>query len=79
MRKLLAAALIALLAVAMTLVAVLALVQATLTVAQIDSPMLRALAVTAELVLGVLLLVGTVYLATRLAVRIFGGSPPRPN
>ena len=75
MKKMVLAVLTALLTVAMTLVAMLVLVQATLTVAQMTNPMLRALAVAAELVLGVVLLVGTVYLATRLAVRIFGGGP----
>ena len=80
MKKMLFAALATLLIVAMTLLAMLVLVQATLTVAQMTSPLLRALAVMAELILGVLLLVGTVYFATRLAVRIFGGRPmdPRP-
>jgi len=73
MKKMLLAALAALLTVAMTLVAMLVLVEATLTVAQMTSPLQRALAVMAELILGVVLLVGTVYLATRLAVRIFGG------
>ena len=75
MKKMVLAVLTALLTVAMTLVAMLVLVEATLTVAQMTNPMLRALAVAAELVLGVVLLVGTVYLATRLAVRIFGGGP----
>ena len=75
MKKMVLAVLTALLTVAMTLVAMLVLVQATLTVAQMTNPMLRALAVAAELVLGVVLLVGTVYLATRLAVRIFGSGP----
>ena len=75
MKKMVLAVLTALLTVAMTLVAMLVLVQATLTVAQMTNPMLRALAVAAELVLGVVLLVGTVYLATRLAVRIFGDGP----
>jgi hypothetical protein len=33
----------------------------------------RAVAIAAELLLGVVLLLGTVWLATHLAVRIFGG------
>jgi len=75
----LAAVLTALLVVAMTLGAMLVLVRATLAVAQMSNPLLRALAVVAELVLGVVLLVGTVYLATHLAVRIFGGGTPPPR
>ena len=75
MKKMLLAALAALLTVAMTLVAMLVLVEATLSVAQMTNPLQRALAVMAELILGVVLLVGTVYLATRLAVRIFGRGP----
>jgi hypothetical protein len=60
------------LAVGLTLAAMFVLVSATLSIAQMTSPMVRALAVAAELVLGVILLVGTVYLTTHLAVRIFG-------
>jgi nitrate reductase gamma subunit len=76
MKKLMATVVVGLLCVAMTLFAMLVLVRATLAVAQMTNPLLRALAVLAELVLGVVLLVGTVYLATRLAVRIFGARPP---
>ncbi len=79
MKRILAAVLTALLGVGMTLVAMLVLVRATLTVAQMSNPLLQALAVVAELVLGVLLLVGTVYMTTRLAVRIFGGGPSEPR
>ncbi len=75
MKKVLWAALTALLTVAMTLVAMLVLVEATLRVAQMTSPAMRALAVVAELILGAVLLVGTIYLATQLAVRIFGRGP----
>ncbi len=60
------------LAIGLTLAAMFALVSATLSIAQMTSPVVRALAVAAELVLGVILLVGTVYLTTHLAVRIFG-------
>lgn len=77
MKKMLAAVITALLTVAMTLAAVFVLVGATLTVAQMSSPFLRAVAVVAELILGVLLLVGTVYLATRVAVHIFGSGPTK--
>jgi hypothetical protein len=79
MKRLLAAVLTTLLIVAMTLGAMLVLVRATLEVAQMSNPLLRALAVVAELVLGVVLLVGTVYLATHLAVRIFGERTERPR
>ena len=77
MKRMLLAVLMTLLAVAMTLAAILVLVQATLSIAQMTHPLFRALAVTAELVLGVMLLVGTVFLTTRLAVRIFGHGPPQ--
>ncbi len=79
MKRLLAAVLTTLLIVAMTLGAMLVLVRATLEVAQMSNPLLRALAVVAELVLGVVLLVGTVYLATHLAVRIFSERTARPR
>ena len=79
MKRFLAAALTALLVVAMTLAAVFVLVGASIKVAQMNSPLLRAVAVAAELTLGVLLLVGTVYLATRVAVLIFGEKSPNPS
>jgi len=70
--KLILGVLTAALAVGLTLAAMFALVSATLSIAQMTSPVVRALAVAAELVLGVILLVGTVYVTTHLAVRIFG-------
>jgi hypothetical protein len=79
MKRLLAAVLTTLLVVAMTLASVFVLVGASLAVAQMNHPVLRALAVAAELILGVLLLVGTTYLATRAAVLIFGGGPTTPR
>ncbi len=79
MKRFVAVVLTTLLIVAMTLGAMLVLVSATLEVAQMSNPLLRAVAVAAELVLGVVLLVGTVYLATHLAVRIFGGRPTPPS
>lgn len=57
--------------IAMTLAAMFTLVSATVYVTSIPSPAQRALAVGAELVLGVVLLLGTTWLATHLAVRIF--------
>jgi len=70
--KLILGVLTAALAVGLTLTAMFVLVRATLSIAQMTSPVVRALAVAAELVLGVILLVGTVYITTHLAVRIFG-------
>jgi hypothetical protein len=40
-------------------------------VTSIESPAQRAIAIGAEIVLGVVLLLGTTWLATHLAVRIF--------
>lgn len=57
--------------VAMTLSAMVILVRATLYVTSIESPLQRAGAIGAELLLGVVLLLGTVWLATHLAVLIF--------
>ena len=75
MKKLLIAILATVLVIVTTLAAILVLVQATIHVAAMTNPMLRAAAVLAELMLGVVLLLGTLYLATHLAVRIF--APPR--
>jgi hypothetical protein len=64
----------------MTLAAISALVAATLRVTAITSPLERALAIAAELVFGIVLLLGTVWLATHLAVRIFRRhEPPSPG
>jgi hypothetical protein len=62
--------------VAMTLGAMFILVQATVYVTSLDSPLQRIVAIGAELVLGVVLLLGTVWLATHLAVRIFTKNEP---
>jgi len=59
------------LVVAMTLSAMVILVRATLYVTAIASPLTRAGAIAAEILLGVTLLLGTVWLATHLAVLIF--------
>ena len=72
MKLVLASILTTILIVAMTLGAMLILVQATGYVTSLRSPLERAIAICAELLLGVVLLLGTVWLATHLAVRIFG-------
>ena len=62
--------------VAMTLGAMFILVKATEYVTSLESPLLSASAMGAELLLGVGLLLGTVWLATHLAVRIFSFKEP---
>lgn len=78
MKRILASILTTVLIIAMTLGAMFVLVDATLKVTAIVSPLQRALAVAAELVLGIVLLLGTVWLATHLAVRIFHVPEPPP-
>ena len=62
--------------VAMTLSAMVILVRATVYVSAIQSPLALAGAIAAEILLGVVLLLGTVWLATHLAVLIFA---PKQN
>lgn len=76
MRMILASILTTVLIVAMTLGAMFILVQATDYVTSLESPLQRAIAIGAELLLGVVLLLGTVWLATHLAVRIFAPNEP---
>lgn len=76
MKTIFASALTTILIVAMTLAAMFTLVRATVYVTSIPSALQRGAAIAAELVLGVILLLGTVWLATHLAVRIFGGKAP---
>jgi uncharacterized membrane protein len=71
MKKVVLSALAILLIVAMTLGAMFILVRATLIVSSLASQAMRAVAFGIELLLGVVLLLGTVWLATHLAVRIF--------
>jgi hypothetical protein len=78
MKRILASILTTVLIVAMTLAAMFVLVDATLKVTAIVSPLQRAVAIAAELVLGIVLLLGTVWLATHLAVRIFHVQEPPP-
>jgi hypothetical protein len=66
------------LAVALTLGSVAVLVGATISISQMMNPAMRALDTVAELLTGMLWLLGTVYITTHLAVLIFGkDSPPR--
>ena len=74
MKMIIASVLTTILIVAMTLGAMFILVHATDYVTLIESPLQRVVAIVAELVLGVVLLLGTVWLATHLAVRIFARS-----
>src|SRR6266700_456034 len=71
MKMILASVFTTVLIVAVTLGAMFILVQATEYVTALESPLQRAAAMGAELLLGVVLLLGTVGLATHLAVRIF--------
>jgi hypothetical protein len=79
MKTILASILTTLLIVAMTLSAMFILVEATIRVTSLTSPLQRAAAICAELLLGVVLLLGTVWLATHLAVRIFAPKKPTPG
>jgi len=72
MKKILASIVTTILIVGMTLGAMYILVWATVKVTSLESPLHRAAAMGAELLLGVILLLGTTWLATHLAVRIFG-------
>jgi hypothetical protein len=72
MKMILASIFTTVLIVSMSLGAMFILVQTTVYVTAIASPIQRAAAIAAELLLGVVLLLGTVWMATHLAVRIFG-------
>jgi len=76
MKQIFASVLTTVLIIALTLAAMFALVRATLKVTAIQSPVQRAFAIAAELVLGIVLLLGTVWVATHLAVRIFHVQEP---
>ena len=71
MKMILASIFTTALIIAMTLGAMFTLVRATVYVTSIQSPAPRAAAIGVEIVLGVILLLGTTWLATHLAVRIF--------
>ena len=70
--KLLASVIAVLGAGGLTLACIVALVQGTIRALSLESLPLRVLAVIADLVFGTVLLIGCVYLATRLAVLIVG-------
>jgi hypothetical protein len=74
--KILASVFTVLLTVALTLGAMFILVRATVYVTSFQSPLQLAVAIGAELLLGVTLLLGTVWVATHLAVRIFAHKGP---
>jgi hypothetical protein len=78
MKTLLAFVLTTILIVAMAQGALFVLVRATLFVITLPTFLERTLAIGAELLLGVILLLGTVWLATRLVVRIFAPEEPPP-
>jgi hypothetical protein len=79
MKHVLASFLTVVLIVAVTLSAMVILVRATLYVTSIESPLARAGAIAADLLLGVVLLLGTVWLATHLAVLIFAPKHDSPD
>ena len=72
LKKWAALAIVAVLAVTLTLGSAIVLVGATISISRMTNPAIRALATVAELLSGMLWLVGTVYIVTRLAVLIFG-------
>jgi len=79
MGKIIAAVLTTVLICALTLTALYILISATEYVTAIESMPLRTTAVGAEIVLGVVVLLGTVWVGTHLAVRIFGPKSPKPH
>ena len=79
MRRIVLSIMVTVLIVAMTLAAMFTLVRTTVYVTSMVSPFQRSAAIMAELVLGVVLLLGTVWLATHLAVRIFGAEKTTPG
>jgi hypothetical protein len=81
--KILAGLLAVACAAALTLATTIALVQGTIAAVSLADLRLRSLAVAADLVIGIVLLLGCIYLATRLAVHILGVGnaefPPLPD
>jgi hypothetical protein len=72
MKKIFAATFTTILTAVMSLSSMYILVRTTLYVSNTISPLQWSIAVAAELFLGVVLLLGTVWVATHLSVRIFG-------
>ena len=79
MKQVILSILTTLMIVATTLSAMVILVRATLYVTSIESPLPRAGAILAEILLGVVLLLGTVWLATHAAVLIFDPKNDEPE
>ena len=75
MKHILLSVLTMILVVGMTLSAMVIVVRATQYVTAIQSPLPRAGAMAAEILLGTVLLLGTVWLATHIAVLIYGQKP----
>jgi len=71
MKKGIASILVAALAAFLTLASVAILVGASFSITMMTNPIERAVATAAELLLGIFWLLGTTYIATRLAVAIF--------
>ena len=80
--KILTSLVAVLVAASVTLGAVFAVVRGTMAAISVGNLLLRILAVAADALLGSLLLIGCIYLATQLAVRILGVGgaeiPPPP-
>ena len=80
--RILASVTAVLVATALTLACMIALVRGTIRAVSIEQIPLRVLAVAADFALGTVLLLGCIYLATHLAVRILGVGksefPPSP-
>ncbi len=70
--KILASTMAVLGAAALTLACVIALVFSTIQAVSIEQTSFRVFAISADIVLGTFLLLGCIYLATHLAVRIVG-------
>ena len=79
LKKWAAPAIICVLAVTLTLGSAVVLVGATISISRMTNPAMRALATVAELLAGMLWLVGTVYIVTHLAVLIFGEEKSSPS
>jgi len=79
MKQVILSILTMLMVVATTLSAMVILVRATLYVTSIESPLPRAGAILAEILLGVVLLLGTVWLATHASVLIFAPKSDEPE